>query len=135
MGKISSIVPLILTILLIIVGAGVAFIVYEIVNSISQTTSKKMEKHNISVSRDGMKVGVKEVSTEKYTDHTQGVLMKVWNHANWPGYTSKLGWGQPKVPTPTSSGRSTPAQTPGVGSENRKPFSRHGSSQQSVRKA
>jgi hypothetical protein len=43
-----------------------------------------------------MKVGVKEVKTEKYVDKTQNVLVKAWNLSTWPAYKSRLGWNKPK---------------------------------------
>lgn len=96
MSKSSSVVPLIITLLLVAVAAVVGYAVFTIATSISDTTSQKMQKHNITVSREGLKVGVKEMDQERYTDRTQGVLMKAWNTATWPAYNSKLGWGQPK---------------------------------------
>ena len=96
MSKLSALVPLIVTVLLLIVAAVVGFVAYTIVTSIREETNKKMQKRNITVSRDGMKVGVKDLNTESYVDRTQNVLVQVWNNASWPGYKSRLGWGQSK---------------------------------------
>jgi len=135
MARTSSFLPLLITLLLAVIAAVVGYIVYAIVTEVSQTTSKKMEKHNITMSRDGMKVGVKERNNEHYTDRTQGVLMKVWNHASWPAYASPwLGWGskdQKASQSTSSSGTSTSARK---GNEQRNPYSRHSSSQQQVRR-
>lgn len=49
-----------------------------------------MEKKNIVLTKDGVKVGVKEVRNEEYVDKTQSVLMKAWNMSSWPGYQSKI---------------------------------------------
>ena len=50
-----------------------------------------LEKRNISYSKDGgMKVGVKEMSTEQYSDKTQSVLVDAWNKSQWPDYKSRL---------------------------------------------
>lgn len=40
-----------------------------------------MEKKNVVFTKDGAKVGVREVSTEKYTDRTQKAFVKTWNAA------------------------------------------------------
>lgn len=41
-----------------------------------------MEKKNVVFSKDGAKVGVKELTAEKYTDRTQKAFVKTWNAAN-----------------------------------------------------
>lgn len=72
---------------------GFSFVAYQIwvvVNDIGDATTKKMEKKNIVLTKDGVKVGVKEVRNEEYVDKTQSVLMKAWNMSSWPGYKSKL---------------------------------------------
>ena len=40
--------------------------------------------------KDGMKVGVKDVNTESYVDTTQSFLVKAWNLSTWPEYKSRL---------------------------------------------
>jgi len=42
--------------------------------------------------KDGMKVGFKEVRTENYVGQTQSILVKAWNLSSWPAYKSRLGW-------------------------------------------
>ncbi|KAI9654635.1 MAG: hypothetical protein M1821_005842 [Bathelium mastoideum] len=64
-----------------------------------------MEKKNIAFTKDGMKVGVKEIRNEEYADKTQGVLVKAWNSASIPAYKSRLGWNNSS--TTTSSSPST----------------------------
>lgn len=46
---------------------------------------KKMEKKNVSFTKDGMKVGVKDVQNEEYADRTQSVLVKAWQFAGLGG--------------------------------------------------
>ena len=62
-----------LVLLLIVVGVlcAVGFVVLSIVTDVSNNTKKKMEKKNISLSRDGAKVGVKERSAEQQGDSAQ----------------------------------------------------------------
>lgn len=40
-----------------------------------------MEKKNVVFTKDGAKVGVKEVSAEEYADKTQKAFVKTWNNA------------------------------------------------------
>lgn len=119
MGKTSNLVPLLVLFVLIMVAAFVGFIVYSVANDVSEKAAKRMEKKNIKFSKGGMKFGVKEVSTEDMSDNTQSTLMKVWNAASWPGYQSKLGWGQ----STEDSGPSTPTGS-GSAPVSRKPYSR-----------
>ncbi|KAK5326859.1 hypothetical protein LTR70_001873 [Exophiala xenobiotica] len=69
-----------------------------------------MEKKNVSFSKDGLKVGVKEVSAEQVGDSTQNVFMKAWNASEWPAYQSKMGWGA-----------ASPATSPTASTNKRKP--------------
>jgi hypothetical protein len=50
-------------------------------NELAERGVKKMEKKNVVFTKDGAKVGVKEVSTESYTDKTQRAFVKTWNAA------------------------------------------------------
>ncbi|RVX74819.1 hypothetical protein B0A52_01096 [Exophiala mesophila] len=94
MARLGAIVPLILTLILVGIVAAIAFVVWSIAHDVGHQTRQKLERKNVSFSRDGMKVGVKEISREQQEDKTQSVLMKVWNNASWPAYQSRLGWGQ-----------------------------------------
>lgn len=94
MGKASNLVPLVVLFVLIAIAAFIGFIAYSVANDVSDKAAKRMEKKNIKFSKDGMKVGVKQISTEDVADSTQSTLVKVWNSAAWPGYKSRLGWGQ-----------------------------------------
>jgi hypothetical protein len=51
-------------------------------NELAERGVKKMEKKNVVFTKDGAKVGVKEVSTESYTDKTQRAFVKTWNAAH-----------------------------------------------------
>ena len=126
----GSVWPLIILLLVLTVLAGVGFVVYSIIQGVSDTTKKKMEKKNISMHKTGMTVGVKEVSAEQYEDKTQeyvfcltagcamtdsrsSVLVKMWGASNFKGRFDKA--------TPTGSASGSPASTPGVATEKRKP--------------
>lgn len=71
MSKASSLLPLVFLFLFLALAAVVGFVVYQIANDVQGQTRKKMEKRNISFTKDGMRVGVKEKTTEKYADDTQ----------------------------------------------------------------
>lgn len=108
----NSIVPVIILLLVVFLFAVIGFVVYTIVQDISNKTKAKMHKKNIQFSKDGMKVSMKEVRDEDYKDQTQrfvspykyelvkggwadwlwlgSVLVKVWNNSSFPAYKSRL---------------------------------------------
>ena len=67
---------------------------------ISAAANDKIQSKNVVFTKDGMKVGVKEVNTESYVDTTQSFLVKAWNLSSWPGYKSRLGWNKEPPATP-----------------------------------
>lgn len=67
----NSIVPLLILVVVVCLLGAVGFVVYTIVQDISDKTKAKMEKKHIRLSKDGMKVSVKEVRDEDYKDQTQ----------------------------------------------------------------
>ncbi|KAM3497310.1 hypothetical protein MY10362_009335 [Beauveria mimosiformis] len=81
MGKFSlflQILPLIIT--LGVVG-GIGFVLYHVylgVTKMGETASQKMGK-NVVLTKDGMRVGVKNVRNERYVDKTQSYVVKAWN--------------------------------------------------------
>jgi len=79
-------------VLLIVLG-GFAFVTYHIylaVTQIGNAANTKMQSKNVVFTKDGLKVGVKEVRNEKYVDKTQSIFVKAWNLSSWPEYKSKL---------------------------------------------
>jgi hypothetical protein len=52
-----------------------------------------MQEKNVVFTKDGVKVGVKELKTESYVDTTQGFLVKAWNLSSFPSYKSRF-WNQ-----------------------------------------
>jgi hypothetical protein len=47
-----------------------------------------MEKKNVMLTKDGAKVGVKELKAEDYADKTQRAFVKTWNAAKEEGTKS-----------------------------------------------
>jgi len=77
----SQLLPLVI---LLVIVAGFAFVAYQIYDSVTKIqaqASKKMNNKNVVFTKDGMRVGVKHVETEKYVDATQGWVVKAWNLA------------------------------------------------------
>lgn len=71
MAKSSNLVPLLVLFVLVAVAAAVGFVAYSVATEVSDKAARRMEKKNIKFSKDGMKVGVKEISTEDISDTTQ----------------------------------------------------------------
>lgn len=46
-----------------------------------EQASERMGKKNVVFTKDGVKVGVKQVQNEKYVDKTQSYVVKAWNLA------------------------------------------------------
>ena len=70
-SKTSDLLPLLILLIVLLVLGAIGFIVYSVVQDIANKTEQKMEKKNIRLSKGGMKVGVKDVTTEKYEEGTQ----------------------------------------------------------------
>lgn len=121
-STLGSLVPLIITVILLAIVGAVGYVVYSIAVDVADKTSKKMEKKNMSFSKDGLKVGVKEVSAEQVGDSAQRILMKTLNTQERPAFQLKTGLSSRSTPT-------SPVATPGASTEKRKPFSRGSSTQ------
>jgi hypothetical protein len=95
MAKFKDLLGLFVLFVVICIACVVGYVAYSIANEVAAKTQEKMEKKNIKVSRDGLKVGLKQVSSDQVADSTQNyrTLMKIWNQASWPEYKSRLGWG------------------------------------------
>ena len=89
-STISKLLPLIILLLVLSVAAFIGYAIFTIVNDVADKTAKKMEKkHNVVLSKDGMKVGVKELETEKYVSSSQRY---VWNFFTLFSVSLLLGW-------------------------------------------
>ncbi|EON65453.1 hypothetical protein W97_04691 [Coniosporium apollinis CBS 100218] len=81
MGALGNLVPLIILFVFLAVGAWI----FLFANEMADRGVKKMEKKNVSFTKDGMRVGVKDVQNEEYADRTQSVLVKAWQFAGLGG--------------------------------------------------
>lgn len=71
MAQASQIISFIILLIVVAVVAVVGFVAYSIAHDVGHHTRKKLERKNVSFTRDGMKVGVKERSAEHEQDVAQ----------------------------------------------------------------
>lgn len=71
--------PLIIVFALLGVGGWVGYQVYISVAKMSDAASERMGKKNVVFTKDGVKVGVKQIKNENYVDATQSWFVKAWN--------------------------------------------------------
>lgn len=71
MSAMTAVIPLLITLTLLGCVAVVGFVAYSIAMDVADKTSKTMEKKHVSLSKDGVRVGVKEKSAEEVGDSTQ----------------------------------------------------------------
>ncbi|THV49416.1 hypothetical protein BGAL_0196g00140 [Botrytis galanthina] len=95
-SALSKLLPLLIFLVIVGAFAFVGYQVYLVTQQVSKSASDKMASKNVSFTKDGVKVGVKELKNENYVDKTQGFLVKAWNLSTWPAYQSRLGWNSPK---------------------------------------
>lgn len=67
--------PLLILLTVLLVFGSIGYVVYTVANDVADKTSQKMQKKNVVVTKDGMKVGLKEVREESYVDHTQRYVL------------------------------------------------------------
>lgn len=71
MASLSNLLPLLALVVLVIVAAFVGYAIYTVVIEIADKTQQKMEQKNVVFTKDGMRVGVKEVRKENYVDKAE----------------------------------------------------------------
>lgn len=89
-SALSKLAPLIILFIIVGIFAFVGYHIYLSFQKISAAASDKLESKNVVFTKDGMRVGVKEIKTESYVDKSQGLLVKAWNLSTWPAYKSRL---------------------------------------------
>ena len=78
-NAVRKLFPLLIT---LIVLSGIGWVLYQVYLSVSKirdTASERMGKKNVVFTKDGVRVGVKDVKNEKYVDKTQSWVVKAWN--------------------------------------------------------
>lgn len=72
MAKGNSLVPLIILFIVVGVGGFIGYSIYAWSNELADRGKKKMEKKNMSFTKDGgLRVGLKEQGDERMADKTQ----------------------------------------------------------------
>lgn len=72
MAGFKNIIPLIVLLVIVGVGAFIGYQMYVWSNELADRASKKMEKKNVSFTKDGgLRVGIREMKDETYADKTQ----------------------------------------------------------------
>lgn len=70
----GNLVPLVVLFLVLGAIAAIGLVAYSIINDVGSQTRQKLEKKNVSFTKGGMKVGVKEKSREQQEDSAQKYL-------------------------------------------------------------
>ncbi|KAL5002280.1 hypothetical protein BDV10DRAFT_118200 [Aspergillus recurvatus] len=115
---VNRLIPLVILLIVVVVLVVIGFVAYSIIQEISDKTKSKMEKRNVMFTKDGMKVGVREVGEEEYVDRSQSILVNIWNHTSFPAYKSRL-WDM----TGSAGSASGSGSGSGGGAESRKGYS------------
>lgn len=63
--------PLFILLFVLLILGTIFYITYSIIQDVKRNTRSKMEKKNVTFSRDGVTVGVKELKDEDYLDRSQ----------------------------------------------------------------
>jgi len=81
-STLGKILPLLIVLVILAGGAWVGYQVYLSARQIGDQASERMGKKNVVFTKDGLKVGVKQIQDEKYVDNTQKWVMKAWTLGN-----------------------------------------------------
>lgn len=71
MSGLSNLLPLLIFFVFVAVAGFIGYACYTVANEVANKASKSMEKRHMSITKDGMRVGVKEKNQENYVDQTQ----------------------------------------------------------------
>jgi hypothetical protein len=78
-STIRQLIPLFIALIILSGAAWVGWHIYLSVAKIRDSASERMGKKNVVFTKDGMRVGVKQIQNEKYIDATQSWVVKAWN--------------------------------------------------------
>ena len=67
----NPLLPLLILVIFLTLLGAVGYVVYSIATDVAEKAGQKMEKHNISLSKEGMRVKLKDVKEEDYVGTTQ----------------------------------------------------------------
>ncbi|OXV09730.1 hypothetical protein Egran_02507 [Elaphomyces granulatus] len=72
----KHLIPLFVLVVVVGILTFVGLAVYSIVQEVSTKAREKIEKKNISITKGGLKVGVKELRDEEYRDRSQNQCLE-----------------------------------------------------------
>ncbi|PTB62464.1 hypothetical protein BBK36DRAFT_1172653 [Trichoderma citrinoviride] len=78
-STLGQLIPLVIAIALL---GGASWVLYQIYLSLAkmrETASERMGRSNVVFTKDGVRVGVRQMQNEKYVDKTQSYVVKAWN--------------------------------------------------------
>ncbi|KAI3393538.1 hypothetical protein diail_4174 [Diaporthe ilicicola] len=78
-SRLGQLVPLVIFFLVVAGFVFVGYHVYQSATKMSGNVSERMGKKNVVWTKDGLKVGVKHVESEKEVDATQRWVVNAWN--------------------------------------------------------
>ncbi|KAL7958445.1 hypothetical protein V8C34DRAFT_282823 [Trichoderma compactum] len=78
-STLGQIIPLIIAIALLSGGGWVLYQIYLSLVQMRETASERMGRKNVVFTKDGVRVGIKQMQNEKYVDKTQSYVVKAWN--------------------------------------------------------
>ncbi|KAI1001536.1 hypothetical protein K3495_g6666 [Podosphaera aphanis] len=108
----SKIFPLLVLLSVTAVIAVVLYHLYVTAKKISSATTEKMQHKNVVFSKDGVKIGVRELGNESYVDKSQSYLVKAWNLSTFPGYSGRFRLNSPTFGRKNSDATSEKKITP-----------------------
>lgn len=77
-----QVLPLVVALVVLSIIGFVLYQVYLSATKFRESASERMGKKNVVFTKDGVRVGVKQIQNEKYVDTTQSWVVKAWNLGN-----------------------------------------------------
>lgn len=135
MAEWGRIVPLIILLFLLAVGAFIGLVIYGIAMEVTTKTREKMKDNNVTMTRKGVTVALKELKDEDYKDISQryqpqifpiwtytdsacSILVDIWNYGNPFSPRKRRFWrrgGRRSSESPSSSPSPSPPARNGLG--------------------
>ncbi|KAF4512088.1 hypothetical protein G6O67_001270 [Ophiocordyceps sinensis] len=81
-STIRQVLPLVVALVVLSIIGFVLYQVYLSATKFRESASERMGKKNVVFTKDGVRVGVKQIQNEKYVDTTQSWVVKAWNLGN-----------------------------------------------------
>jgi hypothetical protein len=89
-ATILRLLPLFVLIVILGIVAFIAYHVTAITSNVANETSSRLQRKNVTLSKDGVVVGVHHRSDDKLVEGSQNFVVKAWNLSKWPAYKSRF---------------------------------------------